>query len=99
MSVEAIASLGADQARADTASLRLAEAIAAEVASPAARPGSVENSHAVVAAARVDLAQADAAIQADEVAATAPTQPDASSNAGYVHTGTGVVQHLVEVTV
>ena len=66
MSIDAIASVHSSQAAADAAALRLAVALEHDSPGPNASPSEIERGHAEVAAARVDLARADAAIRADE---------------------------------
>jgi hypothetical protein len=69
MSTDAIASV---QAAADAAALRLSVALAHDRPGPHASPADIERGHAEVAAARADLARADAAVQAAEAVTTPP---------------------------
>lgn len=69
MSIEAISAVSGDQARADAAALSLAVARGQDVLGPDASPGEVEHAHAAVASAEAVLAQADAAVRADQAQA------------------------------
>lgn len=66
MSIDAVSSVHSDQARAASASLRVAVALEHDRHGSDASPIDVERGHAEVQAARASLAQADAAVRADQ---------------------------------
>jgi hypothetical protein len=66
MSIDAVSSVHSDQARAVSAALRVAVALEHDRHGSHASPAEIERGHAAVQAARVALAQADAAVKADQ---------------------------------
>ena len=89
MSIDAVATVHADQAHVDAASQRLAVALSEDKTNPDASPADAERGHAAVAAARVALAQAEAAVNADQAAPVTTNQTVGAPGSA----------HLIEVVV
>lgn len=66
MSLDAVSSGHSDQARAASAALRVAVAVEHDRHGPDASPIEIQRGHAEVQGARAALAQADAAVRADQ---------------------------------